>query len=237
MFHVKHSIIERKMYMPIYNAPLREIDQKETRRYAGLMTARFDEQMITAACEEACLLAEPHGIWNRYAYNSSMQTVQADPPFVIQGKQIGRHLQGAEEVIILAATVGESIEKAVTRHFSEGRYAYSVLLDAAATTAVEQIADAMEKAIQPQASAQGYTMRWRFSPGYGDWELSAQPDLLRLSQAGSIGISLTESLMLYPRKSITAIIGLVHETQKAPVPHTPNGCAACDKLDCPSRKK
>ena len=137
----------------------------------------------------------------------------------------------------MAATVGEEIETAVTRHFSEGNYAYSVLLDAAATTAVEQIADAMEKAIHPKAAAQGYTMRWRFSPGYGDWPLDQQPELIRVTKCETIGISLSESKMLVPRKSVTAIIGLYKEVKGSEeAAHSPNGCAACDKVDCPSRK-
>ena len=45
--------------MPIYNVPLLSIDTKETRRYAGLQTAAFDEHQIEAACEEARLLAHP----------------------------------------------------------------------------------------------------------------------------------------------------------------------------------
>ena len=223
--------------MPIYNVPLLSIDTKETRRYAGLQTAAFDEHQIEAACEEARLLAHPQGIWESYGYDAKTQTVLAPEPFIIEGNKIGQHLAGADRVILMAATVGEEIESAVTRHFSEGNYAYSVLLDAAATTAVEQIADAMEKAIHPKAAAQGYTMRWRFSPGYGDWSMTQQPELLRLSHGDSIGISLTESLMLFPRKSFTAIIGLVRESGASPRHHSPNGCAACDQLDCPSRKK
>ena len=223
--------------MPIYNAPLLEIDQKETRRYAGLMTADFDEKMIADACLEARLLASPKGIWQSYEYDSKKQIVHADPPFQIEGKKIGSHLWGADRVILLSATVGEGIEDAVTKYFSAGRYAYSVLLDAAATTAVEQIADAMEKTIQPKAAAKGYSMRWRFSPGYGDWSIEQQPGLIRLSHAADIGVSLTESLMLYPRKSITAIIGLIRSDMAcAQTVSTPKGCAGCNQVNCSSRK-
>ncbi len=225
--------------MPIYNAPLMKIDPKETRRYAGLMKAEnFEESRIEEACEEALLLAVPKGIWEVYDYDCNVQRIAADPPFTILGEKIGEHLAGCDKVILLAATVGEDIEETVTKRFQKGDYAFSVLLDAAATTAVEQIADAMEKAIRPKAAARGYDMRWRFSPGYGDWPLEQQPDLLRLSHAAEIGISLSESLMLMPRKSITAIIGLYKKditTTKAPA-HTPKGCAACNKTDCPSRR-
>lgn len=225
--------------MPIYNAPLGTVDAKETRRYAGLMKAKdFDEAMIEAACEEALLLAAPKGIWQIYDYDCQKQQVQAEPPLILQGKKIAQHLAGCEKIILLAATVGEAIEETVTAKFQQGDYAASVLLDAAATTAVEQTADAMEKALRSKAAAKGYQMKWRFSPGYGDWPIKQQPELLRLSDASSIGISLSSSLMLIPRKSITAVIGLYREEKSLPTPGKglPRGCASCGQKDCPSRQ-
>ena len=67
--------------MPVYHAPLLQIDPKETRRYAGLMNAKeFDEQMILDACEDGLLLAEPRGIWTLYDYDCQTQTVATEPP-------------------------------------------------------------------------------------------------------------------------------------------------------------
>jgi hypothetical protein len=220
--------------MPIYRPALPAVDAKETRRYAGLAKAAFDEAAISEACEECALLAEPRVSWELFDYDCKKGTVLAAPPFIIGGTVILKHLAGAERVVFLAATVGEAVEEAVTRHFDEGRYAHSVLLDAAATTAVEQVCDACEAMLRPQFAKEGFTMRWRFSPGYGDWDIHAQPELLRLTQADSIGISLTESLMLCPRKSVTAVIGLVRGGDDKELP---KGCAVCSKLDCPSRKK
>ena len=225
--------------MPVYHAPLLHIDSKETRRYAGLGKATdFREEKIEAACQDARLLAYPKGIWQIYDYDCQKQEIQADPPCIIQGEKIGQHLSGCEKVILLSVTVGESIEETVTRRFAAGEYSSSVLLDAAATTAVEQIADNMEKVIRQKVAAKGYGMRWRFSPGYGDWPIEQQPELIRLSHAEKIGISLSSSMMLIPRKSITAIIGLYKENKIHPdtgyIPHK-KGCAACNKTNCPSR--
>ena len=221
--------------MPIYRPALPAVDAKETRRYAGLAKAKFDETAIAAACEECALLAEPRVRWEIFDYDCETGTVLAEPPFIIEGNVIRKHLAGAERVVFLAATIGEAVEEAVTKHFDEGSYAHSVLLDAAATTAVEQVCDACETMLRPQIAKDGFTMRWRFSPGYGDWDIHAQPELLRLTKAKSIGISLTESLMLCPRKSVTAVIGLVRGEEAAD--HSPKGCASCNKLDCPSRKE
>ena len=221
--------------MPIYRPALSAVDAKETRRYAGLAKAEFDEAAIAEACEECALLAEPRVSWELFDYDCESGTAAAVPPFPIEGNIIRNHLSGAERVVFLAATIGEAVEEAVTRHFDEGRYAHSVLLDAAATTAVEQVCDACETMLRPQFAKEGFTMRWRFSPGYGDWDIHAQRSLLRLTRADSIGISLTESFMLCPRKSVTAVIGLVRG--KGDSKELPRGCAACPKIDCPSRKK
>ena len=222
--------------MPVYHAPLLQIDPKETRRYAGLMNAKeFDEQMILDATEDGLLLAEPRGIWTLYDYDCAAQTVAVEPPFTIVGKKIGAHLAGCDKVILLSATVGDAIEDEVTARFARGEYVSSVLLDAAATTAVEQIADGMEKAIAPQMARAGYGMRWRFSPGYGDWPLDQQPEMIRVCHCKDIGVGLSDSSMLVPRKSITAIIGL-YKVEAGKAEHaTPKGCAACGKTDCPSR--
>lgn len=247
MFHVKHFKKNphtpwRKdvKSLPIYNAPLLTIDASETRRYAGLMKAKnFEESMIEDACQDARLLATPRGIWQIYDYDCEKQEILASPPCILLGKKIGLHLAGCDKVILLSATVGDGIESVVTKRFADGQYASSVLLDAAATTAVEQVANAMEKALRPKAAAKGYGMRWRFSPGYGDWPIEQQPELIRLTEAGRIGVHLSSSMMLIPRKSITAIIGLYKEDKSKPETDTTHkkGCATCPKTDCPSRKE
>ena len=221
--------------MPIYAPRLSAVDAKETRRYAGLAKAVFDEAAIAAACEEALLLAAPRARWEVFAYDCETGTVAANPDFVIEGDVVRKHLAGASRVVFLAATVGDAVEEAVTRHFDEGRYAHSVLLDAAATAAVEQVCDACEAMLRPHFAKEGYTMRWRFSPGYGDWDIHAQPELLRLTQAASLGVSLTESMMLRPRKSVTAVIGLLR-VSAGEKKDAPKSCAICPTRDCPFRQ-
>lgn len=221
--------------MPIYNAQILKIDVKETRRYAGLIRAKnFDEQNIIDACDDAVLLLNVRGIWKIYDYDAENFLVKSTPPFKLEGNSITRHLANCEKVICLAVTVGDEIENEVTRRFSAGKYVESVLLDAAATAAVEQAADSLEKAISPQLAKDGFKMKMRFSPGYGDWALTNQQNFFSITGAAEIGMSLSSAMMLIPRKSITAIIGL--EKKKLDAVISPNkNCADCAKLDCPAR--
>ena len=223
--------------MPIYNAKLTDIDTVETKRYAGLRKdINFDEKKIFEACEEARILIDVQGNWEIYNYDCKNQIILSKIPVIIEGKSIINHLKSCDKVICMAITVGENIEKEVTRKFQKGEYTFSVLLDAAATAAVEQAADAMEKAIEQNPLIRGYSMRWRFSPGYGDWSLSQQTDLFRLSNAETIGIRLSSSMMMIPRKSITAIIGLINNKTKENKNKEKNHCENCNDFSCPNRQ-
>lgn len=221
--------------MPIYNAPLKNIDPKETRRYAGLANADFNEQAIVDACNEMTYIAEPRGSWEIYDYDNEQGIVLASPPFKIQGGKILKHLSHSKKVVLLAVTIGGNVENFIAKTFHNGNYSQGMLLDAAATTAVEQTADSLEKNIDAFTRPLGYKRIWRFSPGYGDWDINCQPQMLRLSNAAMIGIHHTDSMMLDPRKSVTAIIGLVPEMD----PFSPQkpSCATCQQKNCHSRVK
>lgn len=219
--------------MPIYNARLTAIDPIETRRYAGLAKAEgFDERAITDACEEAGLLIEVRGIWQMYDYDPSTRLVKSEPPFEIVGRSIEKHLEKCARVVCMAVTVGEAIERDVTEKFRAGSYVPAMLLDAAATSAVEQAADQMEQAIRQVVEREGFKMRSRYSPGYGDWGLDQQRNFFPLTGAREIGMRLSTAMMLMPRKSVTAIIGLTRASDDQSKKHD---CAACDKVDCPMR--
>ncbi|MBQ7723016.1 MAG: methionine synthase [Selenomonadaceae bacterium] len=220
--------------MPIYNAQILTIDAAETRRYAGLRKAQnFGEKNIRDACEEALLLIDVRGVWEVYDYCN--HTVASEPPFTIAGKSIIKHLDGCDKVICMAVTVGFEIEREVTKKFERGEYLSSILLDAAATSAVEQAADLMEKNFAAKFSKDGYKMRWRFSPGYGDWNLTEQEKLFKICGADKIGMSLSSAMMLEPRKSITAIVGLEKFSALKNFPQK-KSCETCNKLDCSMRK-
>ena len=223
--------------MSIYNVKLVNIDVTETKRYAGLRNVKnFDEKKILDACDEAQSLIDIKGIWNIYNYDDKNQTILSEIPIMIKGKSICNHLKNCDKVICMAVTIGESIENEITNKFQKGEYTSSILLDAAATTAVEQAADAIEKKIEQEISLKGYNMRWRFSPGYGDWSLSQQKDILNLSGSEIIGIKLSTSMMMIPRKSITAIIGLFKNENKEIGASIKNSCKNCNNINCSSRQ-
>ncbi|MCX7779386.1 MAG: methionine synthase [Negativicutes bacterium] len=225
--------------MPVYNAALRRINPKETARYAGLKNSGdFPAELVAAACLEAQCLASPRGIWQVYDYSCASGEIHSCQPVTLEGQHIRRHLAGCVSVAILAATIGPGVEERAAALFGKGEYTSGLLLDAAGSAAVEEVADSLERLIVNNGAQQGYGATPRFSPGYGDWAISIQPEMLRLAHAGEIGVNITASLMLTPRKSITAVIGLYPTIPAAASPQRqPRNCQNCPHRRCIARKE
>lgn len=233
-----HSVME--VIMPIFNAPLTSLNKNELKRYAGLSAnTDFPDTLVSDACLEAQSLVVLRGIWEIYPYDNTNNIIIADQPISLTGASIIRHLKVAEKIAVMAVTIGSQLETEVTRRFEAGDYTLGLLLDAAGTTAVEANADYISTIIEEAASREGYSTLSRFSPGYGDWDITNQPEILALSGGQQIDINVSSTCMLLPRKSVTAVIGLIpHSTLiNKSTPCKTIGCQHCNQLNCLARKE
>lgn len=225
--------------MAIYRPTLSygELSRDEVLRYAGMRSKRethFPAEIVDEAMESVIIYASPVVSFEKYDYDCSTQNIKFDGEDIhIESKMAGRHLEGSDDVICLALTLGREVDEMITKSFDDGKYAQGLLMDAAATDAVEVVAAKVEQSIEDMAKRNGYKMRWRYSPGYGDWPISAQSEMMRLTRAESIGIHLSESMMLSPSKSITAVIGIARSDVSNDIKR---GCAGCGKIDCAMRR-
>ena len=217
--------------MPFYNGTLFQVDKKEMLRYAGVRPHdEVPQGVVERVQREALVLAEPRGIWQRLPYDAGQFTI--DGRLTLEGNSIRKHLSHSEAVAVLAVTVGDEIEKASDAHFKRGEYFSGLLLDAAATAMTEQLADQVNEVIKREAKKRGEQTTWRFSPGYGDWPVTQQKEFCQLIQAEKIGIMVTDHSMLFPRKSVSAILGIGSCDQKP----APVKCRTCALKTCPFRK-
>ena len=99
---------------------------------------------------------------------------------------------------------------------------------------IEEYCDQICTALKAEYEAKGRYLRPRFSPGYGDFPLECQGMLLDALEAGKrIGIKLTDSLLMMPSKSVSAVMGASRKPYRCDV----KGCEACAKTDCPYRRQ
>lgn len=88
--------------------------------------------------------------------------------------------------------------------------ASAVVIDAMAGCAIEQVCNKAEEVIRE--SFPEMNMTWRFSPGYGDMPIDCQKKFVDAVNASrEIGLNVSESFIMIPRKSVTAVIGLSKE--------------------------
>ena len=141
-------------------------------------------------------------------------------------------LTDCDRVVLMAATLGNGLELAI-RRAQVRDMARAVVLDCCGSAAIEAVCDAAEREILTAVGASVY-LTDRFSPGYGDLPISLQDTFLRQVDAHKqIGLTVTATNILTPRKSVTAIIGLANQPQTKRF----RGCAYCSMFEtCAFRK-
>ena len=125
-----------------------------------------------------------------------------------KSRDLCRNLQNCTRVLLFAATVGLELDRLIAR-YSKASPSRAVALQALGAERVESLCDAFLTDMKSFYQKEGLLMRPRFSPGYGDLPLCMQRDIFRLLDCpGKIGLSLNESLLMSPTKSVTAVVGL-----------------------------
>ena len=128
--------------------------------------------------------------------------------FEIKSADIAKLLRGCFKAYGIAVTIGSAIEKKRDRCVSKKEIFKALILDAAGSVAVEEAIVSANKQTEYFEKQNGNALTKRFSPGYGDWALEAQSGFLNWLGSKHIGITLTESFLMKPEKSVSAIIGV-----------------------------
>ena len=149
-----------------------------------------------------------------------------------QSRSLGRNLKQCEKLILFGATLGTGADRLITRA-SLTDMAKAVVLQACAAAMLEEYCDACQREIAKQQEKEGWYLRPRFSPGYGDFDIQYQKPLMQmLDCAKTIGLTMTDSFMMTPTKSVTAVIGMSRIKERCPI----QGCEICEKKDCEYRR-
>ncbi len=126
------------------------------------------------------------------------------------GKSLLAHLEGCEKAWLVCATLGSGVDS-LQRRAAVNSAADALIIQAIGAAMIEKFMDAIEEEISASL-APGERLVTRYSPGYGDWPLEAQRELLSLLDAPRLaGVSLTSSLLMVPSKSVSAAIGVKGE--------------------------
>ncbi len=183
------------------------IHREEVLRYAGCRGANADIEALLEEC-----LPEINGrLTYRVCYCRVDVLVDGDwcqlGPMTASSRNLAELLKGCSQAVIFAATVGVEIDRLIFR-YSRVSPARALMFQAMGAERIESLCDAFCRDMSDQLE-DGLVLTPRFSPGYGDLPLEFQRDIFYLLQCPrNIGLTLNDSLLMSPTKSVTAIMGI-----------------------------
>ena len=194
------------VFVEHYSLP--EVDQREWYRYMGAVNPSAE----LVALAEGCRREAEHCFSAQVCYCEIAVRVEGD--FVDLGfwsgesKSLSRHLSDCSCGILFAATVGLGIDRLIAK-YNRISPAGAVCLQALGSERVETLCDLFCAELKNRMQENGEEVTRRFSPGYGDLPLEMQRDVFRtLDCPRRVGITLNDSLLMSPAKSVTAIVGI-----------------------------
>lgn len=210
-------------------------NDRELLRYLGCKNGTVPDQNLTdliAQCkQELEQAASPRAIWREYPlciqdHSIDMTCLQT------QSKSLERNLKDCERVLLFAATLGSRVDVLLHR-YNMIQMSKAVVMQAASVAMLETFCDEQNQKLKEEYEEKGWYLRPRFSPGYGDFSLECQRQIAPALELNKrIGVTLTDSLLMAPSKSVTAVIGV----SRLPRNCTVQGCEACAKRDCAYRR-
>ena len=130
--------------------------------------------------------------------------LEREAPVAARGVWKRTHLNGAD-VVFLCGTIGAEFD-AWQRRLSVLSAADAFLSQRIGLDAVEKVMDDLEKRLRLEVEVEGKRLKPRRSPGYGDLPLELSRRILdELDAPRKLGVSITDSNLLVPSKSVTAI--------------------------------
>ena len=237
-----------------------QFNKKEALRY---YRAKPDDAVAEAVIDAAYIKLkselQPRYTVKRFGCCAEEASVLLDNGTVFRSKALARYVGEATELFLFGATLGSRVDSAL-RRMALTSVAEAGAGQAVAAALIETYCDDCCAELQKQLP-EGKKLKWRFSPGYGDWALEEQKILFPvLDCAHTIGLTLTESCMMAPVKSVTAVMAITEDDVKENKVQkdksgktffkkfncnqtdnyfsiTNNKCLHCNKIDCEFRQK
>ena len=179
------------------------------RETAGAAPPRRLERLFEQAMEHFDRLASPRGVVREIAidefadiYNGDGRNAPDTPLAEIYPR--------ARKLALFAATIGDGPSDEIGTLFKREEPALGYALDVIASEATNMLADRLSARflgkLRERHGDKGDSRVLPYSPGYCGWHVSGQRKLFEWLHAGNIGITLSESFLMRPLKSVSGVL-------------------------------
>jgi hypothetical protein len=165
-------------------------------------------QELLASVKKTRLL-EPAVAYEYYTVRSMNDSrILLDGDKAINGPLLPAIFSEAKELAVILITIGPKLEKQVTDYSKNSAALQGMILDGIGSTAVDMMALEVFRRLASEVSSRGYEISSPVNPGMPGFLLTEQWNLLGLVNADEIGVRLTASGVLVPRKSTSMVMGI-----------------------------
>ena len=220
-----------------------KINEEEVLRYQGYHRNKAGEtseiifQITREEIEQSYCLFEPKGIYSKVMIKniSSEGRINLENGLCLEiNNSMLNLLKGTSYLAFGLSTIGNHLEEKVAELFAQNEYPKAIALDAVGTVASKFLSNYIKSLICQEAKEQNFQTTKHFIPGTTEWDISQQKNIFEIIPADKIGVKLTESCMMVPKKSLSWAIGIGKEiiiTSKGN-----DSCKICLAENCQFRK-
>ncbi|HEY9575853.1 MAG TPA: vitamin B12 dependent-methionine synthase activation domain-containing protein [Lachnospiraceae bacterium] len=215
---------------------LNEINENQVLKYLGYRGGQIENQLkedIARISREVIEKARPSVTFQVFGIEWGENPHIAGTNFALLGENIKEMLKDCHQCILMGATLGMAIEQELRSRQVQNVYE-SMIFDSCASSAIENVCDNLCSFIEEKKSESKEFLTDRFSPGYGDMPFEQQKEICTILRTEkTIGVSLSQSGIMIPRKSVTAVMGISYKEQSKRF----RGCEYCSSFhNCRFRK-
>lgn len=146
------------------------------------------------------------------------------------GRKISGYMKGAGRIALFLCTAGKRFTELSHAYQQDGDFLEAFVVESIGSATVENAMDKVQLYLEKEMMDQGKKITNRYSPGYCEWPLSGQRDLFAYIGDHPTGITINESCLMQPIKSVSGIIGIGDEVRKRSY-----GCDICNSTSCAYR--
>jgi len=212
------------------------IDPDEIFSYLGNGEGLVDthtEKLIDQYISECKKIMSPQGGYVRFEaiVSESSEEIKIEGTRFQTGRIINKMLSNAEEYAFFMVTAGPAPESLSRSLLEEGQYLEGYLVDLIESGIVESAANLVHDHISSLAASRNLKVTNWYSPGYCSWNVNEQQKLFSLIPEGCCGITLSDSSLMSPIKSLSGIVGI-----GTSVKFQEYTCEICNMKNCMFRK-
>jgi hypothetical protein len=158
---------------------------------------------------ESQRLLEPAAAYELYPVTGmNGSQIELEGGKAVHGPALPAFLPEARELAVIVGTIGPGLEKQASDYTKNGQALRGMLLDGIGSAAVDKLVPEVIKLITAGVAPLGYELSSPVNPGMPGLAMTEQWNIMELAKASEIGVSLTPSGILIPRKSVSMVIGI-----------------------------